>query len=76
MVKDDDIIELDAVNHKMTLKIDNDEIQERKRSWKQPLLKATKGVLFKYAACVTNAAEGCVTDEAQRSYETKLQRAF
>jgi dihydroxy-acid dehydratase len=61
-VKDDDIIELDTVNHKMTLQINDDEIQERKKSWKQPALKATKGVLFKYARCVTNAAEGCVTD--------------
>ena len=61
-VKDDDIIELDTVNHKMTLQINDDEIQERKKSWKQPALKATKGVLFKYARCVTNAADGCVTD--------------
>jgi hypothetical protein len=27
-------------------------------------LKATKGILFKYARQVTNAANGCVTDEA------------
>jgi dihydroxy-acid dehydratase len=46
----------------MTLQINDDEIQERKKIWKQPALKATKGVLFKYARCVTNAAEGCVTD--------------
>ena len=61
-VKDDDIIELDTVNHKMTLQIDDDEIQKRKKNWKRPALKATKGALFKYAKCVTNAAEGCVTD--------------
>lgn len=62
-VKDDDIIELDTVNHRMTLQIKEDEIQARKKDWLQPALKATKGVLFKYAKCVTNAAEGCVTDE-------------
>ncbi len=61
-VKDDDIIELDAVNHKMTLRVKEDEILERKKSWKQPALKATKGVLYKYAKSVTTAAEGCVTD--------------
>ncbi|HUS03875.1 MAG TPA: dihydroxy-acid dehydratase [Chitinophagaceae bacterium] len=61
-VKDDDIIELDTVNHKMTLQINDEEIQKRKQSWKQPALKATKGVLFKYAKCVKTAAEGCVTD--------------
>lgn len=62
IVKDDDIIELDTVNHKMTLQVTDDEILERKKTWKQPALKATKGVLFKYARSVTNAAEGCVTD--------------
>lgn len=62
-VKNDDIIELDTVNHKMTLQINDEEIQQRKKSWKQPALKATKGVLFKYAKSVATAAEGCVTDE-------------
>lgn len=62
-VKDDDIIELDTVNHKMTLQISDEEIQQRKKNWKQPALNATKGVLFKYAKCVKTAAEGCVTDE-------------
>ncbi|MBA3675527.1 MAG: dihydroxy-acid dehydratase, partial [Chitinophagaceae bacterium] len=61
-VKDDDIIELDTVNHKMTLQVGADEISKRKKEWKQPALKVTKGALFKYAKCVTNAAEGCVTD--------------
>jgi dihydroxy-acid dehydratase len=61
-VKDDDIIELDTVDHQMTLQVSEDEIQERKKDWKQPAIKATKGVLFKYARSVTTAAEGCVTD--------------
>lgn len=61
-VKDDDIIELDAVNHKMTLQVSEEDIQQRKKSWKQPEIKATKGVLYKYAKCVSTAAEGCVTD--------------
>ena len=66
-VKDDDIIELDTVNHKMNLQVGADEISKRKKEWKQPALKVTKGALFKYAKCVTNAAEGCVTDEAPKS---------
>ena len=75
-VKDNDIIELDAVDHTMTLKIDDEEIQERKKDWQQPALKATKGVLFKYATCVTNAAEGCVTDEAPKFHDVKHNRVF
>ncbi len=64
LVKDDDLIEIDAANNKLTLKVSENEITERRKNWKQPALKATKGVLFKYANCVKDASEGCVTDEA------------
>ena len=63
LVKDDDIIELDAVKNTITLKVNPEELAKRKAAWKQPALKATNGVLFKYARQVKNAAEGCVTDE-------------
>ena len=64
LVIDDDIIEIDAVNNKLTLKVSEEVIAERKKNWKQPALKATKGILFKYAQQVKDASEGCVTDEA------------
>lgn len=64
LVQDDDIIELDAVNNTIHLKVSDQEIAQRRANWKQPALKATKGVLFKYAQCVKDASEGCVTDEA------------
>ncbi len=64
LVKDDDIIELDAVNNTIHLKVSDEEIAQRRANWKQPAPKATKGVLFKYAQCVKDASEGCVTDEA------------
>jgi dihydroxy-acid dehydratase len=64
LVHDDDIIEIDAVNNTITLKVSEEEITKRKAAWKKPALKVTKGVLFKYAMSVKNAASGCVTDEA------------
>jgi dihydroxy-acid dehydratase len=64
LVHDNDVIELDAVNNTITLKIGDEEIIKRRTHWKKPALKATKGVLFKYAKCVKPADEGCVTDEA------------
>lgn len=64
LVKDDDIIELDATTNKINLQVSEAEINTRRASWKKPALKATKGMLFKYAQVVKNAAEGCVTDEA------------
>jgi dihydroxy-acid dehydratase len=63
LVKDDDIIELDATKNTITLKVSPEDLAKRKAAWKQPPLKATNGVLFKYAKQVKNAAEGCVTDE-------------
>lgn len=63
-VQDGDTIELDAVNNTINLKVSEEEIAKRKANWKQPELKAKKGILFKYAQHVKDASEGCVTDEA------------
>jgi dihydroxy-acid dehydratase len=62
-VHDDDTIEIDATTNTITLKISEAELAKRKAAWKQPALKASNGVLFKYARQVKTAAEGCVTDE-------------
>lgn len=63
LVKDDDIIEIDATKNTITLKVSEEEITKRKAAWKQPALKVNKGILYKYAKHVTSAANGCVTDE-------------
>lgn len=63
LVEDNDIIEIDAVNNKLTLKVSEETIAMRRKNWKQPALKATKGVLYKYAKSVKPADQGCVTDE-------------
>lgn len=64
MVKDEDVIELDVTKNTIILKLSEEEIAQRRSAWKQPSLKVTKGLLFKYAKQVKNAANGCVTDEA------------
>jgi dihydroxy-acid dehydratase len=63
LVNDDDIIELDAMNNTINVKLDDALLQERKAAWKQPPLNATKGILYKYAKHVTPASEGCITDK-------------
>jgi dihydroxy-acid dehydratase len=63
LVEDNDIIEIDAARNLLNLKVSDEEIAKRKAAWKQPALKATKGVLYKYAKFVKDASEGCVTDE-------------
>ncbi|MBC7903889.1 MAG: dihydroxy-acid dehydratase [Gemmatimonadaceae bacterium] len=64
LVQDEDIIELDAAQNIISLKVDSAVIEKRRQSWKQPALKAKAGLLFKYARQVKDASEGCVTDEA------------
>jgi dihydroxy-acid dehydratase len=63
LVQDNDVIELDVANHAITVRVSEEELAQRRKAWKQPALKAQKGVLFKYAMQVKTAAEGCVTDE-------------
>ena len=63
LVKDEDRVEIDAATNSINLKIDKAELEKRRAEWKQPQLKAQKGILFKYAKQVTTAAGGCVTDE-------------
>lgn len=63
LVKDNDVIEIDAGKNTISLKVSEAEIAERRKNWKQPPLKAKNGILYKYAKQVKTAAEGCVTDE-------------
>ena len=63
LVENNDIIEIDVKKKKITLKVSEKEIEKRKKKWKQPELKATKGILYKYAQQVKPADQGCVTDE-------------
>jgi len=62
LVKDEDRIELNATKNTITLKVDDKEIADRRKKWKQPELKVKRGVLYKYAKTVRDASEGCVTD--------------
>lgn len=73
LVEDNDIIEIDIPSKKMNLKVSETELSVRRKKWRQPALKATKGVLYKYAKSVTTAAEGCVTDAPDRSQTQEVR---
>ena len=63
LVENGDLITIDAVKNTINLKISDAEFARRKAAWVQPALKATKGVLLKYARSVSSASTGCVTDK-------------
>ena len=63
LVEDNDVIELNVPARKMTLRVSEEIIAKRRAAQPAPILKATNGVLWKYAKLVKDASEGCVTDE-------------
>lgn len=63
LVKNGDVITIDAVNNTINLKISDNEFAARKSEWIQPALKVNKGVLLKYIRSVSSASTGCVTDK-------------
>ena len=63
IVQDNDVIKIDVINRTIDVMISEEEIATRKAAWSCPPLKATNGILYKYAKQVSSAAEGCVTDE-------------
>ena len=63
LVQDGDIIIIDAVENTINVEISEEEIAKRKAKWKQPALKESRGILYKYAKTVSSASQGCVTDE-------------
>ncbi len=63
IVKTGDQISIDAESNTVTLSLSDEEIALRLAKWKQPVPRYTRGVLAKYAATVTSASEGAVTDK-------------
>ncbi len=61
-VENGDEIIIDAEHNKITLKVSDKELNNRKSKWIQPPYKFKRGVLYKYIKNVSNASEGCVTD--------------
>jgi dihydroxy-acid dehydratase len=63
LVKDGDVITVDAQTNRLDVNVAESEMLLRRSQWKTPPLKATRGTLYKYIKNVKSASEGCVTDE-------------
>ncbi|HZF26592.1 MAG TPA: dihydroxy-acid dehydratase [Steroidobacteraceae bacterium] len=62
LVRTGDRILIDARKRTLILSVDTRELARRKRAWRAPRPKATRGVLAKYAANVSSASSGAVTE--------------
>ncbi len=61
IVQEGDTIRIDAENRLLEIAINEEEIQERLKSWKAPAPKYPRGVMAKYVKLVSSAACGAVT---------------
>ena len=62
VIKNGDVITIDAVKNEINLSVSDAEISERLKSWKPSPCKEKRGALAKYAKSVSSASEGAVTD--------------
>jgi len=60
LVQDGDIIEIDIPARLLNLKISKEEIEKRRKNWKAPAPKATKGYLARYLKQVSSADKGAI----------------
>lgn len=62
LVKDGDLITIDAVNNILHVHVSDEELAERRKLWKPIESPFKQGVLRKYVKNVSSASDGCVTD--------------
>ncbi|MEM6364557.1 MAG: dihydroxy-acid dehydratase [Planctomycetota bacterium] len=63
LIENGDVITIDAETNSLDVDLSDEVIDQRRKQWTAPPLKATRGTLAKYIRCVKSASEGCVTDE-------------
>jgi dihydroxy-acid dehydratase len=62
LVKNGDRIIIDSEKRALTLDVPATELKKRKKAWRKPAPRYTRGILAKYAHTVTSASAGAVTD--------------
>ncbi len=55
-----DIVEIDIPGHKLAVRLSDEELAERRKSWKQPERRYKTGWLARYAAMATSADTGAI----------------
>jgi dihydroxy-acid dehydratase len=65
LVKQGDSITIDAKRHLLQLNVPAKEIAARRKKWKAPKPRYTRGLLAKYTRLVSTASIGAITDSAE-----------
>jgi dihydroxy-acid dehydratase len=67
LVKEGDQITIDAEARLLQLNVSEEELTRRRREWRAPAPRYTRGVLAKYARLVSTSSLGAVTDREERN---------
>lgn len=62
LVQDGDEITIDAETNSISMNVSDEELKARRKKWSPPRPVVTRGTLAKYAALVSDASHGAVTD--------------
>lgn len=62
LVEEGDIISIDIDNHRLDVKVSDEELAARKAGWSAPTPQVTSGYLARYASLVTSADRGAVLE--------------
>ncbi len=62
LVKEGDSITIDAERRLLQVNVSEDELARRRAAWRAPAPRYTRGIMAKYAAQVSSASRGAVTD--------------
>ena len=62
LVRDGDVITIDAQTRKISIDVSAEELERRRAAWRAPEPYTRRGVLAKYARAVSSASLGAVTD--------------
>jgi dihydroxy-acid dehydratase len=63
LVKDGDVITIDARDLSISVDVPDEEMARRKAAFVPPPFKYTRGTMYRYIKTVSSAQKGCVTDE-------------
>jgi len=62
LVREGDSVTIDAHRLLLQLNIDDEELEARRKAWRRPAPRYTRGVLAKFAKLASSASQGAVTD--------------
>jgi len=63
LLRDGDMITIDAIHNRLEVDLSESEISIRRKTWERPPYKATSGILKKSISLVSIASEGCTTED-------------